>query len=281
MSSHNASTTMRGRLVVVGANGLIGGAVAEEARRQGVEVVGIGRGQTIEGLLGSDDVVLNCALDPAYRTGVYSPDVDLERQTAEIARRAGARVVMLSTRKVYEPRVQWAARETDPTVDVGVGYGANKARTEAWLRDALGERALIVRLSNVFGFEFAGGQSARPSFFGQMLYRLKTLGEIQFDMSPATRRDFIPVEVVATELVGAIRRNASGVYNLSGGSAIACGDIADALITGYGRGCLRAVDDVRDEFFLNCTKWTLEIGPIAPFDPLVVATAYGERLGYA
>ena len=248
-----------------------------------MQVISVGRGQSVADVTGAGDVVLNCALDPAYRTGPYDPSIDLERQSAEIALRTGARVVMLSTRKVYEPEVQWGAAETDATLAQGLGYGPNKARTEAWLLDAAkGDRALIVRLSNVFGFEFVSQAPPRPSFFGQMLYRLKTQGEILFDMSPATRRDFIAADAVAAALVDAIQKNASGVYNLGSGAAVVCNDIARAVICGYGDGRLHGGAAVRDEFFLDCRKWSSEIGPINGLtDLLSVVTSLGERLRYA
>jgi nucleoside-diphosphate-sugar epimerase len=272
-----------GRLIIVGASGLVGGAMAREAAARGLQVVPVGRGQSVADVVGAGDVVINCALDPAYKTGPYDPTVDLERQSAEAALRAGARVVMLSTRKVYQPEVQWGARETDATLTEGQGYGPNKARTEAWLLDAAqGDRALIVRLSNVFGFEFVSGAPPRPSFFGQMLYRLKTQGEILFDMSPATRRDFVATEAVATAIVDAILKDASGVYNLGAGAAVACSDIAHAVISGYGDGRLRGADAIRDEFFLDGRKWNSEIGPVdARSDLLTVVTTHGERLRYA
>ena len=247
-----------------------------------MEVIAVHRGMTVEDVLREEDVVANCALEPAYRTGPYDPAIDLERRSAKVARERGARVLMLSTRKVYRSDAQWGAREDDLLQLEGVGYGPNKAKTEAWIREALGDRALVVRLSNVFGFEYAVGEGGRPSFFGQMLFRLRHEGEIVFDMSPETRRDFIPVEDVARALVGAVASGAGGVFNLGSGSAIACGDIAQAVISGYGQGRLRSVDDVRDEFFLDSSKWSSTFGCAAnAASSLDVAEGFGRRLRYA
>lgn len=269
------------RLVVIGATGLIGGGLVAEARRQEVEVVPVGRETRLETVVRSGDLVVNCALHQAYRTGVYDETVDLERQSAMVARAIGARVLMLSTRKVYRPDVQWGARETDPTATAGAGYGPNKAQTERWLRDEFGDDALIVRLSNVFGFEYRPG-APRQTFFGQMLSRLKDRGEILFDMSPETRRDFIPLNEVSRALIAAVRSGATGVLNLGAGAAVACGDVAGAVITGYGHGRLCAADDIRDEFFLDNSKWTNVVGALAgTAGVLSAATGFGEQLRYA
>ncbi|MFN3930147.1 MAG: NAD-dependent epimerase/dehydratase family protein [Brevundimonas sp.] len=271
-----------GRLIVVGARGLIGSALVEAATTSGMQVVGVDRGMAVEDVVEEGDVVTNCALTPAYRIGPYDPAVDLERQTAEIARRRGARVLMLSTRKVYRDNVQWGAREDDPLQFDGAGYGPNKARTEAWIRAALGDSALIVRLSNIFGFEYEAGGGGRRSFFGQMLFRLKHEGEIVFDMSPATRRDFISVDETARALIGAVAAGAGGVFNLGSGRAVGCGEIADAVISGYGEGRLRSVGNVRDEFFLDISKWSSTFGcAVKPADSVDVAWEFGRRLRYA
>jgi dTDP-4-dehydrorhamnose reductase/UDP-glucose 4-epimerase len=268
-----------GRLIVIGASGLIGSSLSRAATAAGLDVIAVPRGMAAEDVVRGGDVVANCALASAYRTGPYEADHDLERQSAKLARERGARVLMLSTRKVYRDDVQWGAREDDPVQLDGVGYGPNKARTEAWIRDALGDRALVVRLSNVFGFEYASEKEGRPSFFGQMLFRLRHEGEIVFDMSPDTRRDFIPVENVARALVGAACSGTGGVFNLGSGSAVACGDIAQALISGYGEGRLRSVDDVRDEFFLDSSKWSSSFGRAGnAADSLEVAKGFGRRL---
>lgn len=268
-----------GRLIVVGTRGLIGSALSEAAAAAGMDVVAVHRGMAVEDVVREGDVLANCALAAAYRTGPYDPAVDLERQSAAVAAERRARVIMLSTRKVYRADVQWGAREDDALQLDGEGYGPNKARTEAWIRDALGDRALVVRLSNVFGFEYVADTGGRSSFFGQMLYRLRHQGEIVFDMSPETRRDFIPVGDVARALVGAIASGTGGVFNLGSGSAVACGEIAQAVISGYGEGRLRSVDDVRDEFFLDSSKWSSTFGCAGnAASSLDVAQGFGRRL---
>jgi len=268
-----------GRLIIIGPGGLIGSSLSKAATSAGMEVVSVFRGMAAEDVVRKDDIVVNCALTPAYRTGPYDQANDLERQSAAVARERDARVLMLSTRKVYRDDVQWGAREDDPVQTDGVGYGPNKARTEAWIRDALGAKALIVRLSNVFGFEYTSGAGGRTSFFGQMLHRLRHEGEILFDMSPATRRDFIAAEATAHALVAAVSSGMGGVFNLGSGSAVPCGDIAQAVISGYGDGHLRSVDDVRDEFFLDNSKWSSAFGRTGnAASSLEVAKGFGRRL---
>lgn len=274
-----ASPPPLGRLIVIGPGGLIGSSLCEAATASGMDVIAVTRGMAAEDVVREGDILVNCALSPAYRSGPYEPAIDLERQSAALAEERGARVLMLSTRKVYRDDVQWGAREVDPVQEDGIGYGPNKAKTESWIRDALGDRALVVRLSNVIGFEYTSENGGRPSFFGQMLFRLRHEGEIVFDMSPATRRDFIPAKEVARALVGAVTSGAGGVFNLGSGGAVPCGDIAEAVISGYGEGRLRSVETVRDEFFLDSSKWSSAFGrAVNAATSLEVAKSFGRRL---
>jgi len=255
-----ASGPVTSRLVVSGASGFIGSRIIDAvAGRADVVALGGREGPAIA--LTERDVVVTCALHPLYRTEAYDPAHDLERTMADAASRAGARVVMLSTRRVYPAESRWGARESDLASGDETAYGRNKARTEAWLTETLGERVCILRLSNVFGFEYRPGGPARTSFFGLMLSRLKAQDEIYLDVAAETRRDFVPADWVAEAVIETALAGASGVYNIGGGGPIACGDIARQVIDGYGRGQLRCGHNTRDEFYLDTSRWVREFGP--------------------
>jgi nucleoside-diphosphate-sugar epimerase len=149
----------------------------------------------------------------------------------------------------------WGASETDNVGEADTIYGRNKALSECAVLAALGGRALVLRLSNVFGYEY---NSAKPrrTFLALMLSNLRNAGVIRFDMRPNTRRDFIPAEICAQHFIEALECRLNGVYNLGGGLPVACGEIAGWVMEGSGGGRLISTqNDVRDEFFLNMDKW--------------------------
>lgn len=197
------------------------------------------------------DVVVHAGRHPAIGTTDWSIEDDPEAVAIERVRAAGARHVMLSTRAVYGPAGDRPLREGDEPRPASP-YGRNKLRLEQLALDRLGERATILRLTNVFGFEWPG----RTTFMGTMLTSLATSHEIRFDMNPATRRDFLPVDRAAAAIAAIVRRDdAGGIINVAAGFDLPCGRVADALIAGFGRGRLvTTADDVRDAFAVDTTR---------------------------
>jgi UDP-glucose 4-epimerase len=271
------------RLVLVGRSSFIGAAIAREASRQGVAAVAIDRRKFCGNDLSADDIVVDCTLDPIYRTSPYDPAFDREWITAQLAARVGARVLMLSSRKVYRDFDRWGADESAPASGDGSHYGLNKATTERNITRILGDRVCILRLSNVFGYEYSDAIAPRTSFFGRMMHSLYHEDVINFDMSPDTFRDFIPVDAVARAVIDVVKSCASGVYNIGGGFPLRCSDLATALIAGYGQGKLHwTTDHKRDEFFLNTRKWVAEFGPLASETKILMFTRQlGEQLACA
>lgn len=250
------------RLAVVGHSSFIAEHILREARAQEMVAVGFGHGDDFEPALTGFDTVINCAIDPAMFTTAYAPEMDWDLRVARAARAAGARFAMCSTRRVYSDATRLGVAETSPAEGDETVYGRNKAASERAVLAQVRERGLIFRLSNIFGFEHAGG-ARRTNFFGQMLASLHGSGEIRFDMSPRTRRDFLPVEVAARAVVLALQSRMSGIYNLGCGFPVSCGDVAEWLIEGYGGGRLVATDEtIRDEFFLDMSKWNSTHPPL-------------------
>lgn len=231
------------KIVVVGKNSFIAGHVIAAVRSEGLAVTAISHDGVDEHVFAEAAWAINCARPPVPQAGA-----DFDLKIATLAARAGAGFTMLSSRRVYPRNARWDAREDDAAAGDETPYGASKARGEAAVRGS-GARHAIFRLSNVFGSEYG-----RASFMGRLLTNLKDRGEIRFDMSPATRRDFIPVETAAAVIARQLKQRTEGVFNLGGGPT-ACGDIADWVREGFGGGALIARDSaIRDEFFLNMDK---------------------------
>lgn len=184
-----------------------------------------------------------------YRPERDDPDVRLARAVGERA----IRYVMLSTRKVYAAK-DGPLREDDPP-GPSDPYGRNKLAVEEALRAILGERLLVLRLANIFGFELEPG---RRTFLGTLLASLEGSGRIVFDMSPFVARDFLPVER-AGRLIARLADPAlpapAPVLNLGSGIPLPTGRLALWIIEGYGKGDLvvRSPEE-RDPFVLDVTR---------------------------
>jgi len=162
------------RIVVTGAGGLVGSALA---RRPGV--VGLSRAQLDirepSNLSTYDpELVINCAAQANVDAAEADPEAAFEinaRGAGALAHRCaelGARLIHLSTDYVFDGRATRPYGEHDPIAPINA-YGRSKAEGERLVREAGGT---IVRTSWVFG---AGGRG----FVSQVLARLAAGEEVR------------------------------------------------------------------------------------------------------
>lgn len=226
------------------------------------------------------DLVIHAGRAAAIGTERWRLDQDLEHGLLTRLARQRARYVMLSTRAVYGRQAGLLPlRESDPTLPV-TAYGRNKLRLEQAATTLLGqERLCILRLSNVFGFEWPG----RTTFFGTMLERLRAEGLIRFAMAGSTRRDFVPVRLAAAMIARLALGKLTGVIHVGAGRSLPCAALAEAVIAGYGSGRL-VIDKaaVSDEFAFDTgiasTACGIEVSEAAI---LAAATEAGRLLAKA
>ena len=267
------------RLLLIGASSFIAGHVVEAAIRASFEVIQISHSTPLSTAMRGADAAVNFAVSPHFFCEPYSEEHDYDRRAALAAASAGIPIVMLSTRRVYSPEQQWNAVDKPEVLGDRSIYGRNKALAERAVSELTQGQCLILRLSNVFGFEYAQTKQ-RKNFFAMLLSTLRDENVIRFDMHPSTRRDFIPVEICAEEIVKGIMQRMKGVFNLGSGFPTACGDLAAWVMEGFGGGQLIVTrDEARDEFFLNMDKWHGKLPPVLTKQSLKDYTmALGRRL---
>lgn len=206
--------------------------------------------------------VINLALDSVVRQGLYS---DLDFRIGQKAQVIGAHFIALSSRAVYGTSNKFNVfSEESPFLEQCTPYGHAKRQIEVKLLSLLDNKKLIIlRPSNIFGFEYQADQP-RQSFFGQMLFNLKHHGEINFNMSPATHRDFLPVENFVDIIVEIALNPTAGIFNVGSGIGTPCGDIAGWVMQGYCAGALKVEKGAKtvDGFIVNSEK-LLNTYPVA------------------
>lgn len=258
------------RIVLAGAGSFIARQVRQACKEMKIETLSLPHDAAIADKLISDDMLINFAISPIYKIAPYDKALDFDLKAAEAAAHAGAHFTMISTRKVYSLAEQWPCHEDLASGD-GSFYGQNKLITEKTITRLSGRRPLILRLSNVFGFEYAK-ETQRSSFFGSLLTRLRTEGCIQFNMHPDSRRDFIPVASCAKSIVSATVTGLCGTYNLGAGFPISCGQIAHWVMEGYGAGKIQVLNPaILDEFYLDMRKWNTQLSASSDLDDLKIS----------
>jgi nucleoside-diphosphate-sugar epimerase len=189
-----------------------------------------------------------CGRDPRLGGESWRLADDAEIAFARRCASAGVHLLSLGTRKVYAPST--TALAEDSPVGPADAYGRQKLELERALQEVLGGRLTRLRLANVFGWE-----PGRRTFMGQMLASLSHDGEIRFDMSPFTRRDFLAVEDAARLIAALAADPPGGVVNVGSGHGLETGRLAMALIRGYGRGRLMVERaEERDAFTLDTRR---------------------------
>lgn len=268
------------RNVVVIGRGMFGRALAAEPAAAGYRFLSHVEAMERDALAGADCIV-NLAVHPDYWSQPYREEVGFDFDLTIASRIAGRGIhyIAASSRKVYDPKVAFGARE-DSELGPTENYGKNKVITEKKLQSMLGQDLTILRFPNVIGFD---ENWVRPIFFTHLLKTLKEQSRIIFDVSPFTRRDFIPDESIAQCLIRIVDQRVTGLFNLGSGHATPVGHLALWTIKGYGQGDLLVTSpDVRDEFLMDVGKLSALIGPTCTVDDIErKCWEMGKRLRHA
>ncbi len=242
--------------------------LSQEYRRQyeGLQDLDIIESREIESAdLSSYDVVVNFAIHPSFKNEPYCRQTDVDATVAGLLVNCRAHFIMLSSRTVYDHDVAYGARETDAVIGANQ-YGANKAESEGRIIELLGERCSILRIGNVFGYEV---EKNRHSFAAIMLRSLRETGEICFDVSPFTRRDFVPTPVFCQILKAFVEERRAGIFNVGSGIGLEVGHLPLWIIQGHGSGSVRFTSaERRDEFKLDISKLKQIYGDVCTPDDI-------------
>ncbi|MEO1017773.1 MAG: NAD-dependent epimerase/dehydratase family protein [Pseudomonadota bacterium] len=232
------------RYLVLGANSLIGRATVTAVPSN--EVRPLPHQAAPERAAYSNvEAVLFAGRDPSIGGDDFDPDATAEFQAACVAAEFDLPFLSLGTGRVYAfSSTPWT--ETSP-IGPSNRYGRNKLRLENRLAQTLGSKLTRLRIGNVFGFEPGHG-----TFMGQTQQTLRDEGRVVFEISPFTKRDFLPVDILGEWIAQLLRKPPGGIVNIGSGIALECGRLALWLIEGYGGGELViSTPTVGDEFVMD------------------------------
>ena len=222
------------------------------------------------------DVVVNCALNPLYKIQKYREKIDVDWYVGRKACDAGCHYVMLSTSKVYGNSKHFMSYSENSEVRPYDFHSENKLNTEFKLLANYGNNITILRGSNIFGFEYG-----RDSFVGYCMTNLVNRGIIDFTISDAVRRDFLPIQNAVSLIEKICQIKPFGVFNLSSGIALPISVIAESLVKGYTYGGeINKIGWQLDrQFVLDNTKLCDELDvKIGPFNYKQIFEDLGKQL---
>lgn len=221
------------RILITGADGQLGRAVAGRATALGHVVMAPGRAELDIGQLGAVDRIADAAPDVVVNTaamtdvdgcehdvdGAYRINALGARHVALGAARSGASVVQISTDYVFDGRSDRPYWEFDPTNPIGV-YGASKLAGEQEVR-AVCRRAYVVRTAWLYGL---GGRG----FVSKMLELAAARDEISVVDNEVGSPTFC--DDLADAVLRLVGTGAFGTYHLASEGWCSRYDFARAIL---------------------------------------------------
>lgn len=222
-------------MLVTGASGLVGHAVASRLRAEGARVTSAGR----EG--GPDlarepwprgpwDVIVHCAARlPARFDGPEADAAVAENRKMDdraLDAASGAHLVYLSSASVYGATSGIIDEATPPAPMLG--YAIAKLETERAIADR-GLSATLLRLVSPYG-----SRQNRPTVLRRFLDAALTGAPLRYYGTGSRTQDFIHVDDVAAAIASAARDRVSGLFLLASGQSIAMRDLAGLIVEATG-----------------------------------------------
>ena len=168
--------------------------------------------------------IINCSVNPKYVKLKYNKKFDNDIIIAKKIKNFKIRYVFFSSRKVYYPK--YNIKETSipkPTCN----YSKNKIRTEKNLNLILKHKVLIFRISNIIGLPIKNNnRKVHWTFIDQFFYLAKKGTIID---NGNNFKDFISINKFSEIIYFAIKKDISGIYNISIGKKIYLNKIIEWL----------------------------------------------------
>ena len=162
------------------------------------------------------DYVINCSSTFEYVNHKYDIKYDYDYQISKkIYRYKKCRLVYLSSRKIYKPDNNI---KENGNILPKENYSKNKYITERKILNTLKNRALILRISNIIGLdENKRNRKLHKTFIDVFIKNIKK--NIIFN-NKNIYKDFLPVNIFVKIVFLLIKKNKSGIFNVSMGKKV-------------------------------------------------------------
>lgn len=176
-------------------------------------------------IINNHDLIINFSNSNFFFKTKYIKKYDRNLIISNLIEKNHIRLIILSTRQVYEPKLFITEKSNLKPINV---YAQNALYSESLCKKKLGSNLLILRLSNVFGLEI--GKKKRPSLTSIIIDGLKKKNKIIFDNNYMLYKDFLPVELLCKYIEKLIFKKASGIFNIGSGIPILVSDYVNRTV---------------------------------------------------
>lgn len=200
------------------------------------------------------DVVVNCSLNPEYKTSSYSLVNDVDYCLAHKAYESGCHYIMLSTRKIYGSSTKLKSYNEESMENPYDYYSENKLISEKKILSQFGDKITVIRGSNIFGYE-----PHRDSMMGYFINQLDKNGILRYNILSTTSKDIIHIDDVTKIISKICLQKPIGLYNLGTSFPYTMLNIGLFLLNGFNDGKIEdrmkfEGENYGEQFVLDTTK---------------------------
>ena len=200
--------------------------------------------------------IINFCVQPETFAAILPPEALMDIQLATLIESTAARLVFLSSRKVYGTTdICQHFRETDELKPFDF-YSCNKVQAERILTEKLKERVAILRVANVIGPPLYNADNR--TFVAWISQQIKDQCRIALSVDKHTVKDFVTRDYFQDVLGAFLHTWASGVWNVASGEGVSLGELLDAMVGENQYDDLPG--DLKDQFILDASKLEAKTG---------------------
>ncbi|OED34632.1 hypothetical protein AB832_07100 [Flavobacteriaceae bacterium (ex Bugula neritina AB1)] len=215
------------KILIIGENSFLGRNLHSFLKEKKFQTKIISHKNITESTIKNSSIVINFAINPIFYEAKYRNSINFDLSFIDFIKNSDTRYIFLSSRKVYSSFMDIPLKETDPTYP-STNYGKNKLISEQIVLNKVQEKALVLRLSNVVGFEPIVG---RKTIMAYIINSIVEKRAISVNTTYNTRKDFLPLPLFCEVLTHFISNWQSGIFNVGSGIGYKLGEVID-LITG-------------------------------------------------
>lgn len=170
----------------------------------------------------NNDIVINCSTDSELFLNKYEKKKDRNYHIANYIKNKNIKFFLLSTRMVYKPKKD--IHEKSQRLPINC-YGLNCLESEFFCKKILKNKLLILRISNVIGYEI---RKKRTSLMSELIKGAKKQ-KITLDNSYNFKKDIIPIKFFCNYIYIIIKLKYTGLLNIGSGVSFTLLNLAKKL----------------------------------------------------
>lgn len=203
-------------------------------------------------LLQRADYILNFAIHPYFMKREMDDEEILDIKIAKAIKNTKAKFVFMSSRKVYGTTKNCIIHKECDDLKGFDFYSINKIKIEKALQKILGNRTVILRISNVLGEPVS--RIGYKTFIGWICENYLQKGKLNVNQNIEAEKDFITKDFLHQSISAIVHKNLTGIYNISSGFGTSIKKVLTGYVGTKNLVLLPHNEERKDQFILDNSK---------------------------